>query len=326
MSKRNHMAAPLRVIRNPPPASCRTGSLAAQNSGAPFDAYRQASGLNLTSPAQVREWCLAHEFHPNRTLGQNFLIDRNILETIVDAAGVQSGQRILEIGPGLGVVTAELLRRGAHVTAIEKDHRLAARLAEAFGKEPNLQLITADALEVDLDTLLSEPFDALVSNLPYSVGTRILLEIAMHVPAPPVLTVTVQLEVAERFAAGAGEEARGQAGVWLQRLYDVELVRVIKPTCFWPKPEVSSALVRLTRHDRHALSPEESAHYQALTKYAFMHRRKQLAAALRNAPEELQLETAVAQELLIACGADPRARAEELDVTQWCALVRAWTA
>jgi len=272
----------------------------------------------------VREWCQQQGFHPNRTLGQNFLIDRNILEAIVDAASVSPDSRVLEIGPGLGVVTDELLRRGAHVTAIEKDHRLAAWLTGSFGGNPCLLLITADALDVDLDTLLAARFDAMVSNLPYSVGTRILLDIAMHALAPPSITVTVQLEVAERFAAQAGEDARGQAGVWLQRVYDVDLVRVIKPTCFWPKPEIASALVHLSRHDRHALSPDETARYLALTRHAFMHRRKQLAAALRLAPEPLCLETAAVQELLVACGADPRARAEELDVAQWCAMVRMW--
>jgi 16S rRNA (adenine1518-N6/adenine1519-N6)-dimethyltransferase len=282
--------------------------------------------MNLTSPTQVREWCQQRGFHPNRTLGQNFLIDRNILESIVDAAGVGAEQRVLEIGPGLGVVTVELLRRGAQVVAIEKDHRLAAWLTETFEHEPRLQLHTADALEVDWDTLLATRFDALVSNLPYSVGTRILLDVATHVAAPPVMTVTVQLEVAERFAAGPGAEARGQAGVWLQRTYDVSIVRVIKPTCFWPKPEISSALVRFTRHDRHALSVTETRRYLELTRFAFMHRRKQLAAALRNASGELCLETAVAQELLAACGVDPRIRAEELDVAQWCTLVRAWPA
>jgi 16S rRNA (adenine1518-N6/adenine1519-N6)-dimethyltransferase len=104
----------------------------------------------------------------------------------------------------------------------------------------------------------------------------------------------------------------------------VELVRVIKPTCFWPKPEIASALVHLSRHDRHALSPDETARYLALTRHAFMHRRKQLAAALRLASDPLRLETAAVQELLAGCGADPRARAEELDVAQWCALVRNW--
>jgi len=307
----------------------------------------------------VREWCRQRGFHPNRTLGQNFLIDRNILESIMASAGVRPGMRVLEIGPGLGVVTDELLRRGAQVTAIEKDHRLAAWLAESFSVEmaapgisnactptvaaaagrgprpavaatdaarmpPHLQLIAADALEVDLDALLAVRFDAMVSNLPYSVGTRILLDIAMHALAPPSITVTVQLEVAERFAAQVGDAARGQAGVWLQQAYDVSLVRVIKPTCFWPKPEISSALVHLARHDRHFLSLDETARYLALTRHAFMHRRKQLAAALRLAPEPLCLETAVVQELLVACGADPRARAEELDVAQWCGLVKGW--
>ena len=89
--------------------------------------------MNLTSPTQVREWCLQHGFHPNRTLGQNFLIDRNILACILDTAGVRPGMHVLEIGPGLGVVTAELLRRGAEVTAVEKDHRLAAWLTEWLG-------------------------------------------------------------------------------------------------------------------------------------------------------------------------------------------------
>jgi len=284
----------------------------------------EAPGINLTSPAQVREWCQQRDFHPNRTLGQNFLIDRNILDAIVDAAGVLPEMRVLEIGPGLGVVTAELLRRGASVVAIEKDHRLAAWLGESLGRDERLQLFEADALEVDLDTLLAAGFDAMVSNLPYSVGTRILLDVAMHALAPRVITVTVQLEVAERLAAQAGEDARGQAGVWLQRLYDVEIVRVIKPTCFWPKPEISSALVHLIRHDRNPLSPEESARYLELTRHAFMHRRKQLAAALRHAPAPLNQETAVIQEMLVACAADPRARAEELDVAQWCELVRLW--
>ena len=323
MTKRDNPIIVLRANGNPL-AGCPTGSLAAHDSVAKNGPSRQTSGMNLTSPAQVREWCQQRGFHPNRTLGQNFLIDRNILEAIVDAAGIKPDLHVLEIGPGLGVVTAELLHRGAHVTAIEKDHRLAAWLREQFSGQPCLQLITADALDVDLDALLAARFGAMVSNLPYSVGTRILLDIAMHALAPPSITVTVQLEVAERFAAQAGEDARGQAGVWLQRVYDVELVRVIKPTCFWPKPEISSALVQLTRHDRQALSAGEMARYLALTRHAFMHRRKQLAAALRLAPEPLCLETAVAQELLVACGADPRARAEELDVAQWCALVRMW--
>jgi 16S rRNA (adenine1518-N6/adenine1519-N6)-dimethyltransferase len=280
--------------------------------------------MNFTSPAQVREWCQTRDFHPNRTLGQNFLIDRNILDAIASAAGIRPGLRVLEIGPGLGVVTDALLGRGAVVTAIEKDHRLADWLAESMGGEQRLTLIAADALDLDLDELLGRGFDAMVSNLPYSVGTRILLDVALHAAAPSSLTVTVQLEVAERFTALEGTEARGQAGVWLQRLYDVSILRVIKPTCFWPKPEVSSALVQLTRHNRHPLSPAESRLYMELTRHAFLHRRKQLAVALRYAPDPCHRETAETQTLLTGLGIDPRARAEELSVEQWCAAVRAW--
>lgn len=282
--------------------------------------------INLTSPAQVRSWCEAHGFQPNRTLGQNFLIDGNILDAIVDAAAVPMGGRVLEIGPGLGVLTSRLLARGARVTAIEKDRRLAAWLAEAFADRPRLTLVEADALEVDLDALLAQPFDGVVSNLPYSVGTRILLDVATHPAAPPKLTVLLQREVGERLAAPAGDEARGQSGVWVQRTYDVQLVRPIKPTCFWPRPEVASALVQLTRHDRHPLTAAEAAVYLELTRQAFMHRRKQLAAALRHAPPPLRRELSESQRLLAVCGLDPRIRAERLTVAQWCGLARAMAA
>jgi 16S rRNA (adenine1518-N6/adenine1519-N6)-dimethyltransferase len=109
-------------------------------------------------------------------------------------------------------------------------------------------VIPGDMLEQDLDALLAPPgFDVCVSNLPYSCGTRILMDLARHPLAPSLLVVTVQLEVAERFAAPPRHPARGLASVWLQRLYDIEIARVVKPTCFWPRPEVSSAIVRLRR-------------------------------------------------------------------------------
>lgn len=280
--------------------------------------------MNLTSPAQVREWCQSRDFHPNRTLGQNFLIDRNILDAIVAASGVHSGSRVLEIGPGLGVVTAELLRVGARVTAVEKDHRLAAWLSESLAGESRLTLLAGDALEMDWSAVPGAPFDAVVSNLPYSVGTRILLDLVTHRQPPASITVTVQLEVAERLAAPPGGHARGQAGVWVQRAYDVTLVRVIKPTCFWPKPEISSALVHLVRHDRHVLSLQDERRYLDLTRHAFMHRRKQLAVALRHAPAMRQMEADAVQAWLVACGVDPRMRAEDLSVEQWCRVAQRW--
>ncbi len=277
--------------------------------------------MNLTSPSQVKAWCIANDFHPNKTLGQNFLIDRNTLKATLDAAGVSSGCRVLEIGPGLGVLTEGLLSRGARVTAVEKDTRLASRLAEALGDPPELRVLAADALEVAWDALLAEGFDACVSNLPYSVGTRILLDLAPHPLAPPVFVVLVQSEVAERFAAPPGRAGRSQAGVWLQLDYTVTPVRTVKASCFWPRPAVASALVRLDRQPC-ALTPTQRVWFHDLTRYAFMHRRKQLGGLLRKAPAPLGREEGALAVLFHSAGVDPLARAEQLTNTQWQSLAR----
>jgi len=281
--------------------------------------------VNLTSPSQVKAWCIENGFHPNKTLGQNFLIDRNILEAMVEASGVQTGQRVLEVGPGLGVLTEALLACGAHVTAVEKDGRLASRLAEALGDPADLRVMEADALELDLDALLAEGFDACVSNLPYSVGTRILLDLALHARAPQRFMVLVQTEVAERFAAPPGVEARGQAGVWLQLDYDVTLVRAVKASCFWPRPEVGSTIVRLDRHPC-SLTADERRWFFELSRYAFMHRRKQLGALLRKAPAPIGRSDDALAALFTQAGVEPQIRAEQLSNGQWQALACAFAA
>ena len=267
--------------------------------------------MNLTSPSQVKAWCIENGFHPNRVLGQNFLIDRNALEAIVDAglAGVvkDSGATILEIGPGLGVLTEEILKRGCFVTAVEKDPVLAARLAESLGDPPNLSVVEADALDwiarspFPLHSLRSacllphgsqtparggyvphSPFDAMVSNLPYQAGTRILLELVQRREIPS-MTVLVQTEVAERLAAKEGSKTRGLAGVWAQLDYDVKIVRKVAASCFWPRPEIGSSVVTLTKHDRNvAFSAKERDIFHRLTKKAFEHRRKQLGSIFKD--------------------------------------------
>ena len=243
---------------------------------------------NLTSPSQVKAWCIENEFHPNKVLGQNFLIDRNALEAIVDAGleGVAEGEiaraSVLEIGPGLGVLTEELLKRGCSVTAIEKDPVLAARLAESLGNPPNLRVITGDALDVIADRTLDVRFDAMVSNLPYQAGTRILLELVQRREIPS-MTALVQTEVAERLVAKEGSKTRGLAGVWAQLDYDVKIVRKVAASCFWPRPEIGSTIVKFTRHDRNiGFSDAERAVFRRLTKKAFEHRRKQLGSIFRD--------------------------------------------
>ena len=272
--------------------------------------------MNRTSPSDVRAWCQARGFHPNKTLGQNFLIDRNILEAIVAETGAGEGSRVLEVGPGLGVLTEGLLRRGARVTALEKDPALAAWLRESLCLEfPDaLELREGDALEADWGALLAQGFDAFASNLPYSVGTRILMELLGHAAAPARLVMLVQREVADRLAAPPGSPDRGTASVWAQLDYDVRVARLVKPACFWPPPEVTSAVVTMTRHGRSGLDAAGRAFLRALVKQVFTQRRKQLGTVLRKAPALFRaLDPA-------AAGIDPTRRAETLSLTEWEAL------
>lgn len=285
--------------------------------------------MNLTSPSQVKSWCIENGFHPNRTLGQNFLIDRNVLDAIIVAAGIREGMRVLEIGPGLGVLTEAMLEAGAHVVAVEKDSRLAVRLQEALGHPKRLTVIQADALDIELDELLRDKendeagFDACVSNLPYSVGTRILLDLARHVLAPKSFTVLVQTEVAERFVAGPNDEARGQAGVWLQLDYHVRRVRDVKASCFWPRPEVDSSVVRLDWQPC-MLTADEHRWFEILTREAFTHRRKQLGAIFRKAPPPIIHSDEVLALLFAQAVVDAQARPETLSNEAWKRLAMAF--
>ena len=282
--------------------------------------------MNLTSPSQVKTWCIENGFHPNKTLGQNFLVDKNILDVIIETAGVGPGDEVLEIGPGLGVLTEGLLDHGSRVVAIEKDRRLAERLQRELSGRDGAEVITADALEVDWDTLLSgHRFAASVSNLPYSVGTRILIDLAFKEGAPTRFVLLVQTEVADRFAAGPGEKERGQAGVWLQLDYDVTLVRQVKPCCFWPQPEVNSTIVRLDRHPC-SLSARERRLFFALTRHSFMHRRKQLGTLLRKAPGILEAPAEEVLSRLERAGLPSQIRPEALTLPQWEALARIYAA
>ena len=267
--------------------------------------------MNLTSPSQVKAWCIANGFHPNKVLGQNFLIDQNARNAIVDAglevcAGAECPEvrNVLEIGPGLGVLTEELLARGCRVTAIEKDPVLAERLPTALGNPPNLTVVAGDALDwISQTSQTHQTFSHMVSNLPYQAGTRILLDL-VQTRAIPSLTVLVQTEVAGRLAAAEGSKMRGLAGVWAQLDYDVKIVRKVSASCFWPRPEVGSSVVRLERHDRNVgLTAEARRVFHRLTKRAFEHRRKQLGSVFRDLIQSTR-------------------RAEELSNADWVAWAR----
>ena len=273
--------------------------------------------MNLTSPSQVKDWCISNGFHPNKVLGQNFLIDKNALDSILDAALVSDASlptanhqlptKTLEIGPGLGVLTEGLLERGCAVTAIEKDPVLADRLKASLGNPEGLTVLKGDALDY-IKEGACDGFPLMVSNLPYQAGTRILIEIIDRIgkfDAPETIVVLVQTEVAERLAACEGSKTRGLAGVRVQFDYDVQIVRKVAASCFWPRPEIGSSVVKLVRHHRNDdVAEDVRRKFKWLTKRAFEHRRKQLGSTFKGLIEST-------------------ARAEQLANEDWLALAEA---
>jgi len=286
--------------------------------------------LNVSKASDVRMLLGQLGIRPDRNLGQNFLVDDNVRQLIVSLAQVQPGERLLEIGPGLGVLTEGLLRAGGEVIAIEKDARLAAFLADRHSHDQRLAIVNADALAVDMTAILAgadascagrlapRPVDRVIANLPYSVGSRILMEIFIARCRPQAVVVTVQKEVADRLAAPPGSSQYGLLSVWGQRVFDIWIDRSVHPRCFWPVPEVTSAIVVMHGTTAHELDRPAERFFRDITRLAFSHRRKQMKAILSRWPE--LRDKGDVGELLAGASVVGTARPESLTVEDWCRL------
>jgi len=264
------------------------------------------------SPSGIRTLLAEHGLVASRALGQNFLADGNTARAIVRDAAVGAGDRVVEVGAGLGSLTLALVEAGCEVTAIEVDRRLAPVLRSLV--EPAATVVEADALRLDWPALLG-PADparpwALVANLPYNIATPLVLDLLAGVPALDRLVVLVQLEVAQRLAATPGTKAYGIPSVKRAWWADAAVLRKVAPSVFMPRPRVDSAVVALRRHPPAGTEDERRAVF-ALVEAGFGQRRKMLRRSLagRAAPEDLE-----------AAGIDPAARAEELDLAAWSRL------
>ncbi len=277
----------------------------------------------LTRPSDVRALTSEFGFHPSRSLGQNFLVDGNILKILTETAAITEGDRVLEVGPGLGVVTEALLARGAFVVAVEKDRRLFRMLQVRLGLCENLELVEGDGLDLGVQLVRTRALTKMVSNLPYNPGSRILMELVCADPAPQRLVITVQLEVAERVVAEPGTKDFGILSLWCQLHCHASRVKVVSPNCFWPRPAVLSAIVKLERRCEPLLPPPLLPFFYKLTRHAFQHRRKQLVSILAKAPGDLHLAPDAGRDLLEHVGVSPGARPEDLPVECWCMLVTA---
>lgn len=287
------------------------------------EALHNPFGFRDESPRQVSEFLSNRAIRPSKALGQNFLADGNVLDKIVEEASVTESSRVVEVGPGLGALTARLLRTGASVIAIEKDPQLQPVLHERFADERNFRLVCADALRVDWNSFFPGEDFSLVSNLPYSVGSRVVVDAATGARPPGTMVLLLQKEVGERFSAPPSSPARGAVSVILQRRYDVKIVRDVAPTCFVPRPDVVSAVVSLRRHERYPLSDRCAATFNALVKAAFLHRRKQLCSSLK-AAGPLSKPADFIRAALRSCGASDEARAENLSIEQWLEFAKNW--
>lgn len=278
------------------------------------------SGELPTLPTTIREWkalIAGLGLRPSKGKGQNFLFDRNVVLRILRAAEVKPGDRVVEVGPGLGILTRELLAVGAEVTAIELDWRLAAHLKELFADIRSFRLIEGDALAVDLADATPEGDYAVVANLPYSIGTAVIQRFLEAAHPPARMTVMVQKEVAERLTARPPDMS--VLSVATQFLCTPSIAFSVSPTVFLPPPRVESAVVRLTRRDPE-LPREEWRRFFRIVQAGFQQRRKSLANSLSSA---LDLPKPDVESWLLGAGIDPIRRAETLSVAEWVTLARA---
>ena len=243
-------------------------------------------------------------------LGQNFLADPNLLDAIVRDAGLAPEDVVLEVGAGEGVLTERLAEASAHVHVVEIDRGLEAALAEVAAR-PNVELHWADAMKLDFSTLRPVP-TAVVSNLPYSVATPVILRTIEQLPSVGGWTVMVQREIAERLRAAPGSRTYGSASAVAQIACEVELVRRVDPAVFRPRPRVDSAILRLRR-----TGPAADAETRDLVRAAFAHRRKSLARSLEHGRPGAM---AAARAALAELGLPEDARAETLSAEDFVAL------
>ena len=262
-----------------------------------------------------------HGVRAATSLGQRFLVDRSALAAILEAAELKPEDDVLEIGPGPGVLTAALAERVRSVTAIEVDPRMVAVLEDTLAGKPNVRVVRADALKVDLLGQGERPFTRIVANLPYQITTPLLERFLRDERRPPLAVVLVQHEVARRIAATQRDaRERGYLSVFVQSYAEPRVMRRVPARAFRPSPRVDSAIVALRTRARPAFAPLAAEPFLRLVSDAFRHRRKQLRSALGH---EAGLDRERASAALAAAGVAPERRPEELSLEEWVRLARA---
>lgn len=278
---------------------------------------------DLGNPKNTIEIIQKYQFAFQKKFGQNFLIDTHVLEKIIRAAGVTKDDLVLEIGPGIGTMTQYLAEASRQVIAVEIDSNLIPILKETLADYENVLVINQDILKVDINQLAKEynggrPIKV-AANLPYYITTPIIMGLfESHVPIDNI-TVMVQKEVADRMQAGPGSKDYGALSLAVQYYAQPYIVANVPPNCFIPRPNVGSAVIRLTRHEKPPVEVKDEKLMFRLIRASFNQRRKTLQNGLNNSPEVPYTKEQIAA-AIDSLGVSPSVRGEALRLEQFAAL------
>ncbi|WMT41050.1 16S rRNA (adenine(1518)-N(6)/adenine(1519)-N(6))-dimethyltransferase RsmA [Paenibacillus sp. D2_2] len=279
---------------------------------------------DIATPRRTKEIIQRHGFSFKKSLGQNFLIDQNILGKIVAAAGLDKTKGALEIGPGIGALTEKLAEEAGKVTAVEIDQRLLPILGEVLEPFSHVQVVHGDVLKLDLKELFAQQFSdvdgvSVVANLPYYVTTPILMKLLEEKLPLENIVVMIQKEVAERMAAAPGGKEYGSLSIAVQYYSEPELVCTVPHSVFIPQPNVESAVIRLKVRKQPPVQVEDEAFFFEVVQASFAQRRKTISNNLKSRffPKEGRERL---EALLEEAGITPSRRAETLDLHEFAKL------
>ncbi len=280
----------------------------------------------LGTPGATKEVINKYSFAFQKKFGQNFLIDSNVLENIVEAAGITKDDFVLEIGPGIGTMTQYLCESARQVLAVEIDKMLIPILEDTLSEYDNVEVINQDVLKVDIKSLVEEKNNGrpikVVANLPYYITTPIIMGLFESKVPIESITIMVQKEVADRMQTGPGSKDYGALSLAVQYYADAKVMLNVSATCFMPRPNVDSAVIKLTRHQESPVEVKDESLMFRIIRASFNQRRKTLVNGLKNS-SELDFSKEEITEAIKLIGKEENIRGEKLTLEEFAKLSNA---
>jgi 16S rRNA (adenine1518-N6/adenine1519-N6)-dimethyltransferase len=277
---------------------------------------------DIATPIRTKEILGKYGFSFKKSLGQNFLIDPNILRNITEYAGLSENTAAIEIGPGIGALTEHLARTSGKVVAFEIDQRLIPILDDTLSPYKNVKIINEDILEADVEAIINKEFEGfedimVVANLPYYVTTPIILKLLMERLPIRGICVMLQKEVGDRISAQPGTKAYGSLSIAIQYYTEAEMVMTVPKTVFMPQPNVDSAVIRLTKREKPPVEVISEDFFFTVTRSSFAQRRKTILNNLSSQLPQGKEKKDMILEALSAAGIEPTRRGETLSIQEF---------